>query len=161
MIRKEMVNCVEEMFHELDRWLSPEYSTYGHPSNTFSGEKHEPVMFDYIFRRTNSLKRVKSWTSSFELPLFKAKMPTFQLRTLLQKARTDTCPFKAYESRYISEENGQSDPNTKEDVTVEALTKNTVRSKRTIEKEKDISLISFSDHEAITASIYIQAQIKN
>ena len=146
-----MTNCVEELFYNLKGWLNPKYTTYGNPENTFSGRKYAPIMYDYIFRRTNSPKKVTSWTSWFELPLFKAKIAKPHLySSLLQNIDRDPMPFKAYESVY-NLQHGRTN------VTTERKTENIARSKRSMGQDEEATLISFSDHEAVASTIYIWA----
>ena len=160
MVRKEMQNAVEELFYKLKRWLDPEYTTYGNPANTFSGRKYSPIMYDYIFRRTNDPKKVTAWTSWFELPLFKTKIAKSLLSESLLKnieaIEKDPMPFKEYESVHKAQQGEKNDNEEKEDLTIEKTTENVVRSKRSSEKE-EMALISFSDHEAVTSTIYLWA----
>merc|ERR1711997_1398104 len=100
MVRHQMQNSIEEIFYKLNRWLNSEYTTYGNPSNTFSGRKYTPIMYDYIFRRVNFPEKVTAWTSWFELPLFKTKVAKSLLPDSLLKniedIEKDPEPYKAY-----------------------------------------------------------------
>ena len=71
LVLREMHNSVQEVFCELGRWRELEYTTWGNPNNTFINREYDPMMIDYIFRRTNHPEKVRSWTSSFGLPFFK------------------------------------------------------------------------------------------
>ena len=119
-------------------------------------------MYDYIFRRNNVPEKVTAWTSWFELPLFKTNIAkallSNELLNTIEEMRKDPCPFRAYKS--VHDE-------TSKDNTNEEKCKNIVAKKETeaIESSKrsshddddDDVLISFSDHEAVTSTIYIWA----
>ena len=51
-----MDNCIEDYFYRLNDWLDAKYATYGNLKNTFSGYLYDPIIYDYIFYKTNSLK---------------------------------------------------------------------------------------------------------
>jgi hypothetical protein len=161
MVRKEMQNSVEELFYKLKRWLNPEYTTYGNPANTFSGRKYSPIMYDYIFRRTNSPQKVTSWTSWFELPLFKTKIEKSLLSETLMKniedIERDPMPYKAFQAVHKAEQDGTDDKGEDKEVTIETTTESVVRSKRSSDGKEEMALISFSDHEAVTSTIYVWA----
>jgi len=65
-----MKNCVEEIFYKLKQWLAPRYSTYANPANTFSFGITPPVIYDYIFYRSNR-NDVQVWTNWFDVPFLK------------------------------------------------------------------------------------------
>lgn len=65
-----MTNSVEEIFYKLQEWLNVKFATYGNLQNTFSGHLYDPIMYDYIFFKKNSIQTLV-YTSLFELPLFK------------------------------------------------------------------------------------------
>jgi len=161
MVRKEMQNSIEEVLYKLKRWLQPEYTTYGNPENTFSGHKYDPIMYDYIFRRTNSPEKVSVWTSLFELPLFKTKVLKSLLpNSLLENIRAiekDHMPFEAYKSLH-NNDTAKTDENkdTKGDE-IEVTTERPDPSKRSSDEEEEMALISFSDHEAVTSTMHIWA----
>merc|ERR1712110_189525 len=163
MIRYEMQNSIEELFYKLSRWLNPEYSTYGNPDNTFTGGLYQPVMYDYIFRRTNFPNKVKARTYWFELPLFKTKIAKSLLSNLLANNvvfKRGTEPCKAYRAVYEqaqTEENTTDEhPETAQETAVEEEIDNFLRLKDlSTDTVNDTVLISFSDHEAVTSTIYI------
>merc|ERR1712179_530776 len=159
MVRSQMQDCVEELFHKLKRWLDPTYSTFGNPSNTFSGGKYEPVMYDFIFRRNNVPEKVTAWTFWFNLPLFKAQI--FHPVLLGDSEATENKiinqkePFAAF--RNINDTNIKS--NTEQTVKPRLIYKKDDKINHTeavgVEEQQRLS-ISFSDHEAITSTIYIR-----
>ena len=51
-----MRNSIEEFFYKLSEWLNTKYATYGNVENTFSGNLYAPIIYDYIFYRTNTNK---------------------------------------------------------------------------------------------------------
>jgi hypothetical protein len=51
-----MTNSIEEFFYKLNEWLDAKYATYGNTQNTFSGFLYDPIIYDYIFYKTNSNK---------------------------------------------------------------------------------------------------------
>ena len=161
MVRREMQNAVEELFYKLNRWLNPQYTTYGNPANTFSGRKYEPIMYDYIFRRNNAPEKITSWTSLFELPLFKTNISKALLSSDLihniEDIIKDPCPFRAFTSiqNETLKEGGNEDKC--KDTVKEKGTDTIVRTKRSdnADDDDDEAFISFSDHEAVTSTIYI------
>ena len=80
MIRSEMKNCIEELFYTFDRWLNPNYATYGNSRNTFSNQ-YDPVIYDYVFHKTKEERKkdLNVYTSFFELPFFKALIQLINL----------------------------------------------------------------------------------
>lgn len=158
MVRKEMQNSIEEVLYKLKRWLQPEYTTYGNPDNTFSGHKYSPIMYDYIFRRTNSPEKVSVWTSLFELPLFKTNVSKSLLSESLLKnieeIKKDHMPFKAYKTLNNTEKDKTD--TEKNDKEAEKSTEDNVRAKRSNTDDEEQIKISFSDHEAVTSVMYIR-----
>ena len=161
MVRKEMQNSIEEVLYKLKRWLQPEYTTYGNPENTFSGHKYDPIMYDYIFRRTNSPGKVSVWTSLFELPLFKTKvakslLPDSLLENIKEIEKVHM-PFEAYKSLHNTDDTKTNENKETKNDEIEKTTESPDRSKRSSDKEEEMALISFSDHEAVTSTMHIWA----
>jgi len=158
MVRKEMQNSIEEVLYKLKRWLQPEYTTYGNPENTFSGHKYSPIMYDYIFRRTNSPEKVSVWTSLFQLPLFKTNVSKSLLSESLLKnieeIKKDHMPFKAYKTLNNTEKD-KTDTETN-DMEAQKSAEDSVREKRSNPDDEEQIKISFSDHEAVTSVMYIR-----
>lgn len=68
LIQQSMTNCVQEIYYKFDEWLSSNFATYGNAKNTFTGGKeHHPVIYDYIFHRSNKKQKTESWTSWFQI----------------------------------------------------------------------------------------------
>ncbi len=59
-VRQHMINSIEDFFYKLNDWLDAKYATYGNTQNTFSGFVFDPIIYDYIFYKTNTNK-VKGW----------------------------------------------------------------------------------------------------
>ena len=116
-------------------------------------------MYDYIFRRVNFPEKVTAWTSWFELPLFKTKIAKSLLsESLLQNVadiERDPEPYKAYSD--VFDRNGEKIVKPTEEKKQEKATEEPERSKRSADENAESVKISFSDHEAITSTIYIWA----
>jgi hypothetical protein len=78
-------------------------------------------------------------------------------KTYLQDFEKDPMPYKAYESVHKAQQEGTNVQVENKDVTIEKTTENIVRSKRSSDEEEETAFISFSDHEAVTSTIYIWA----
>ena len=163
-VRKEMQNEIEEVLYKLRRWLQPEYTTYGNPDNTFSGQKYDPIMYDYIFRRTNSPEKVSVWTSLFKLPMFKTKVKkslvSESILRNIEEIKNGHMPFHAYKSLNVTESDHKINEN--KDEKNESSTDASKRSKRSnVEENEDDEEeqvpISFSDHEAVTSTMHLWA----
>ena len=151
IVRKEMQNSIEEVLYKLQRWLLPQYTTYGNPENTFSGHKYDPIMYDYIFRRTNSPKKVSVWTSLFELPLFKTEIAKKLLSdTLIENIKAIAEDHMALDS---SKDLNHNIVETKDEE------RSDIRTKRSVvdDDEEEMMKISLSDHEAVTSTMHIWA----
>jgi len=163
-VRKEMQNEIEEVLYKLRRWLQPEYTTYGNPDNTFSGQKYDPIMYDYIFRRTNSPEKVSVWTSLFKLPMFKTKVKkslvSESILRNIEEIKNGHMPFHAYKSLNVTESDHKI--NEDKDEKNESSTEASKRSKRSNveeneDEEEEQVPISFSDHEAVTSTMHLWA----
>ena len=55
-VRQHMINSIEDFFYKLNDWLDAKYATYGNTQNTFSGFVFDPIIYDYIFYKTNTNK---------------------------------------------------------------------------------------------------------
>ena len=159
-----MQNEIEEVLYKLRRWLQPEYTTYGNPDNTFSGQKYDPIMYDYIFRRTNSPEKVSVWTSLFKLPMFKTKvnksLVSESILRNIEEIKNGHMPFHAYKTLNVTESDNNISEN--KDQKSDVQTQAPERSKRSdIDDEKDQEEeqvpISFSDHEAVTSTMHLWA----
>ena len=150
IVRKEMQNSIEEVLYKLKRWLLPQYTTYGNPENTFYGHKYDPIMYDYIFRRTNSPKKVSVWTSLFELPLFKTEIAKKLLSdTLIENIKAIAEDHMALDS---PKDLSQNIVKTEDEETSD------IRSKRSVvDDDEEMVKISLSDHEAVTSTMHIWA----
>jgi endonuclease/exonuclease/phosphatase family metal-dependent hydrolase len=93
MVRDYMINSVQEIFYRLDEWLSSKFATYGNAANTFSGGKYSPVIYDYIFHRSNQPNRTQSWTYWFELPLFQTPYQSSEISLSDHEAIISTIYF--------------------------------------------------------------------
>ncbi len=143
ILRKHMTNCIEEIFYKVNEWMDTKFATYGNFENTFSGHVYDPIIYDYIFYRTNTDK-ARAYTNWFELPLFKTK--------LLIESLIDTINDNINQTIADASETTTTTTPTPTESPVDS-SKNE-RSKRDITtKEK---LISFSDHEAVTSTIYLR-----
>ena len=140
MLRRHMTNCIEEIFYKVNEWMDAKFATYGNIQNTFSGHKYDPVIYDYIFYKTNSDK-ARAYTNWFELPLFKTK--------LLIESLIDSIGDGQNKSAAVND-SAETTTTTTTTTTEEAAP----RSKRDVSpKEK---MISLSDHEAVTSTIYLR-----
>jgi len=158
-----MQNEIEEVLYKLRRWLQPEYTTYGNPDNTFSGQKYDPIMYDYIFRRTNSPDKVSVWTSLFQLPMFKTKVKkslvSESILRNIEEIKNGHMPFHAYKALNITDGDNKVDENKEKEI--ETTTEIPERSRRSSadddEDEEEQVPISFSDHEAVTSTMHLWA----
>lgn len=66
IIRRHMTNSIEDIFQQLEEWLTPKFATYGNQRNSYS-YMYDPITYDYVFYKSNS-NRTNVWTSWFELP---------------------------------------------------------------------------------------------
>lgn len=137
MLRRYMTNCIEEIFYKVNEWMDAKFATYGNLQNTFSGHVYDPIIYDYIFYKTNS-NRATAYTNWFELPLFKTK--------LLIDSLIDSMDNKS--NNIVSDDSTTSTSTTTESSTAQS------RAKRDVQPKEKI--ISFSDHEAVTSNIYVR-----
>ena len=142
MLRRHMTNCIEEIFYKVNEWMDAKFATYGNLQNTFSGNVYEPIIYDYIFYRTNNDK-ARAYTNWFELPLFKTK--------LLIESLIDSMAENANQT--VTDELSTTTTTTTTTTTSESPVENRSKREATTMKEK---LISFSDHEAVTSTIYLR-----
>ena len=142
MLRRHMTNCIEEIFYKVNEWMDTKFATYGNLQNTFSGNVYDPITYDYIFYRTNTDK-ARAYTNWFELPLFKTK--------LLIESLIDSMAENANQT--VVDESATTTSTTTTTTTTSESPVET-RSKR--EATTNEKLISFSDHEAVTSTIYLR-----
>jgi len=67
-INRIMKNSIEEYFHRIENWLTPQKATYANPDNTYSSQ-FSPVMYDFIFHRKNGENMI--WANFFDIPFLK------------------------------------------------------------------------------------------
>ena len=144
MLRQHMTNCIEEIFYKLNEWMDAKFATYGNIENTFSGHKYDPIIYDYIFYKTNSDK-ARAYTNWFELPLFKTKLLIESLIDAIgnddqAKSKDDITSAAAAATATTAASTAEESP---------------ARSKRDVTGQEE-KLISFSDHEAVTSTIYLR-----
>jgi endonuclease/exonuclease/phosphatase family metal-dependent hydrolase len=137
MLRRLMTNCVEEIFYKVNEWMDAKFATYGNGENTFSGHLYDPIIYDYIFFKMNTDK-ARVYTNWFELPLFKTKL---LIDSLIDSIKNEN------ETVVVADVDTAADDSTS--------TESSPRSKREVHSTKE-KLISFSDHEAVTSTIYIR-----
>jgi len=143
MLRRFMTNCIEEIFYKVNEWMDAKFATYGNAQNTFSGNVYDPIIYDYIFYKTNSNK-ASVYTNWFELPLFKTKL----LIDSLIESMDDKNEDAVNDDSAATATTTTTTTTTTESSTVES------RSKRDVQPKEKI--ISFSDHEAVTSTIYVR-----
>jgi hypothetical protein len=134
-----MTNCIEEIFYKLNEWMDSKFATYGNIENTFSGHKYDPIIYDYIFYKTNTDK-ARAYTNWFELPLFKTKL---LIESLIDSIGDE--PNKSANTTATTTATAAAATTTEESPT---------RSKRDVSPKEKV--ISFSDHEAVTSTIYLR-----
>lgn len=144
MLRQHMTNCIEEIFYKLNEWMDAKFATYGNIENTFSGHKYDPIIYDYIFYKTNSDK-ARAYTNWFELPLFKTKL---LIESLIDAIGNDD---QAKSTDDITSAAAAATVTTAASTAEESP----ARSKRDVTGQEE-KLISFSDHEAVTSTIYLR-----
>ena len=144
MLRQHMTNCIEEIFYKLNEWMDAKFATYGNIDNTFSGHKYDPIIYDYIFYKTNSDK-ARAYTNWFELPLFKTKL---LIESLIDAIGNDD---QAKSTDDITSAAAAATVTTAASTAEESP----ARSKRDVTGQEE-KLISFSDHEAVTSTIYLR-----
>jgi len=67
-IKEVMTDAFQEIMASIKAWLDPEYATFGHLRNTYTGGKKEPTIYDYIFHKRNTEEPAMIWTKWFFLP---------------------------------------------------------------------------------------------
>ena len=63
-----MQNCIEDIYYKLRAWLNPKYASYANARNTFSYGIGDPIIYDYIFHRSQNKSKVSVRTNWFEMP---------------------------------------------------------------------------------------------
>ena len=94
MIHHFMDNCIEDIYYRLRAWLDPKFATYANAKNTFSYNIQAPVIYDYIFHRTQNKEKVHMWTNWFELPFFKFPFKDQELSVSDHEAVTSSLYIK-------------------------------------------------------------------
>jgi len=67
-IKEVMTDAFQEIMASIKAWLDPEYATFGHLRNTYTGGKKDPTIYDYIFHKRNTEEPAMIWTKWFFLP---------------------------------------------------------------------------------------------
>ena len=70
-VKEVMTDAFQEIMSSIKAWLDPEYATFGHLRNTYTGGKKDPTIYDYIFHKRNVSKYNSSifWGFWFHLIL--------------------------------------------------------------------------------------------
>ena len=151
MLRRFMTNCIEEIFYKVNEWMDAKFATYGNTENTFSGKVYDPIIYDYIFYKTN-YKNVTAYTNWFELPFFKTK--------LLIDSLIDSMDHAEDSSKTVQDDDAAEATTTSTTSTTTTTTttdeSSTQESRSKREAKSNEKLISFSDHEAVTSTIYVK-----
>ena len=69
-LEKVLVNCFQESYVTVAKWMSPTRATYGNPRNSYSN-KFVPVVYDYIWHRARGGNRI--WSTFFDVPDLKTE----------------------------------------------------------------------------------------
>jgi len=67
-IKELMTDAFQEIMASIKAWLNPDYATFGHLRNTYTGGKRDPTIYDYIFHKKNTEDPSMIWTKWFFLP---------------------------------------------------------------------------------------------
>lgn len=67
-VKEVMTDAFQEIMSSIKAWLDPDYATFGHLRNTYTGGKMEPTIYDYIFHKKNTEDTAMIWTKWFFLP---------------------------------------------------------------------------------------------
>ena len=134
-------------------WLSPSYKTWANPYNSFADSKlHQPLVLDYIFRRTNS-ENVQVRTSGFDVLTLKSpsnvvKGKKRNVKNIMAKHQ---CPSIQETIVSLNMTNCPNlDSNGKRSHQMNSI-------EQTLERNYDSKdMMSLSDHEAITATLRIE-----
>ena len=125
-----MVNCVEEFFYKLAEFLNPNFATYGNQRNCFSN-MYDPIIYDYIFYKNN---RVATETK-VRVTRFRQFCCQILFKIGCENAKSGHSGFKAGIQVWT---------NWFEVPFYHFL------------DQKDEKELSFSDHEAVVATIHIR-----
>ena len=91
LVREAQVqNCAEELLGKQE-WLTPKYTTWENPENTFG---QSGLILDHIFRRVNIPGKITVRTSRFDVPLLQTSIPRgLHIQEKRERKETrSTCP---------------------------------------------------------------------
>ena len=87
IIRDKMINCVEEIYYKLRKWLTADYYTYGNNHNTYTRGRPDAATIDYVFHKSNC-NCTTVWTNIFKLPYFKTIIFRQQINKITDNLNT-------------------------------------------------------------------------
>ena len=67
-----MKNSFEELYSENNEWTKSKFATYGNAKNTWTGNKNQPQILDYIFNQNSD--SVNASVKSADVTFFKVKV---------------------------------------------------------------------------------------